>query len=70
MEPELERVYSVDGMTCGHCATAVADEVGALPGVAAVDVDLESGRLTVRGEQVDDAAVAAAVADAGYGVCA
>ena len=66
MDGERERVYSVEGMTCGHCATAVAEEVGALPGVAAVDVELETGRLTVRGERVGGDAVAAAVAEAGY----
>ena len=68
MDREHRRVYRVAGMTCGHCATAVAEEIGALPGVTAVDVDLESARLTVRGEPVDDAAVAAAVAEAGYEV--
>ena len=68
MDPEQERVYRVAGMTCGHCATAVADEVSALPGVTSVDVDVERGRLTMRGQPVDDAAVAAAVAEAGYEV--
>ena len=65
---EGEVIYSVEGMTCGHCATAVAGHVGALPGVTAVHVELESGRLTVRGERVEDEAVAAAVAEAGYQV--
>jgi copper chaperone len=65
---EHERVYSVEGMTCAHCARAVAEEVGALPGVEAVDVELESGRLTVRGGRVEDGAVVAAVVEAGYEV--
>jgi copper chaperone len=68
VDRELGRVYRVAGMTCSHCATAVADEVGALPGVTSVDVDLGSGRLTVGGQSVDGAAVAAAVAEAGYAV--
>jgi copper chaperone len=70
MHAEDERVFTVAGMTCGHCATAVADEVGRVAGVIGADVDLESGRLTVRGERVDDDAVAAAVAEAGYEVLA
>jgi copper chaperone len=70
MSRDVERVYLVEGMTCEHCRAAVADEVGGLPRVAAVDVDLASGRLTVRGDGVDDAAVAAAVAEAGYRVAA
>lgn len=63
-----ERTYQVDGMTCGHCRAAVIEEVGALGGVEEVDVDLASGRMVIRGGALDDAAVAAAVAEAGYEV--
>ena len=59
--------YTVTGMTCGHCVTAVSEEVGALPGVTRVEVDLESGALTVTSDApLDEAAVAAAVDEAGY----
>jgi copper chaperone len=59
--------YTVVGMTCGHCVNAVTGEVGAVPGVTAVDVDLASGDLTVTStEPVDDDAVRAAVEEAGY----
>jgi copper chaperone len=68
MSEERERVYAVEGMTCNHCTAAVAEEVGALPGVTAVHVELDSRRLTVRGERVEDEAVAVAVAEAGYRV--
>ncbi|WP_448618390.1 heavy-metal-associated domain-containing protein [Geodermatophilus sp. URMC 65] len=61
--------YTVVGMTCGHCVDAVTEEVSAVPGVTAVDVDLASGGLTVRStEPVDDDAVRAAVEEAGYQV--
>ena len=61
--------YTVTGMTCGHCVNAVTEEVTAVPGVTAVDVDLASGRLTVTSDApVDDAAVRAAVDEAGYEV--
>jgi copper chaperone CopZ len=63
-----QRSYTVVGMTCGHCRAAVAEEVGAVPGVEAVDVDLQTGALTVTGRGLDDEAVAAAVAEAGYEV--
>ena len=64
---EGELVYTVEGMSCGHCARAVSEHVAALPGVTAVDVELEGGRLTVRGDdRVEDEAVAAAVLEAGY----
>jgi copper chaperone len=61
--------YTVVGMTCGHCVDAVTEEVSAVPGVTAVDVDLASGGLTVTStEPVDDDAVRAAVEEAGYSV--
>ena len=61
--------YTVAGMTCGHCVNAVTDEVSQVPGVTAVDIDLDSGGLTVRSEApVDEHAVRAAVEEAGYEV--
>jgi copper chaperone len=59
--------YSVSGMTCGHCVSAVTTEVSKLPGVADVDVDLASGTVTVTSHApLEEAAVAAAVTEAGY----
>jgi copper chaperone len=66
MPEQLERVYAVEGMSCGHCVAAVSEEVGAVAGVGAVDVDLAAGRVTVRGEGFADGAVLAAVEEAGY----
>ena len=63
-----ERTYTVQGMTCEHCVRAVTEEVGAVDGVAGVDVDLPTGRVTVRGDAFTDAAVAGAVDEAGYEV--
>jgi copper ion binding protein len=58
---------TVTGMTCGHCATSVRDEVGSIPGVSAVDVDLASGKVTIDSEQqVDADAIKDAVEEAGY----
>lgn len=63
--------YTVSGMTCGHCVAAVTEEVNQVPGVTEVNVDLASGGLTVTSEAaVDDAAVRAAVGEAGYAVIA
>jgi copper chaperone len=61
------QTYTVTGMTCGHCVASVTEEVQEIPGVENVDVVLESGSLTVTSAApVDDAAVKAAVEDAGY----
>jgi copper chaperone CopZ len=63
-----EQVYVVEGMSCGHCRTAVIEEVEQVAGVSGVTVDLETGRLAVRGEGVTDVAVERAVEGAGYEV--
>jgi copper chaperone len=65
-----EKSYSVVGMSCDHCVLSVREEVSEVDGVAAVDIDLTSGRLHVRGENVSDAAVGDAVAGAGYELAA
>ncbi|WP_436763362.1 heavy-metal-associated domain-containing protein [Streptosporangium sp. V21-05] len=62
--------YTVTGMTCGHCVSSVKEEVGEVTGVTGVDVDLETGRVDVSGDSFDDAAVRAAVKEAGYEVLA
>ena len=64
------RTYTVSGMTCGHCVASVREEVSEVAGVDSVDVDLASGRLVVSGAALDDAAVRAAVSEAGYAVTA
>ena len=66
----MTETYAVTGMTCGHCVSAVTDEVGALPGVESVAVDLVAGgesAVTVTSVAgVDVEAVRAAVDEAGY----
>lgn len=60
------RNYTVEGMTCGHCSKSVIQEVLQVDGVKGVDVDLDSGRVTVAGESFEDTAVAKAIDEAGY----
>ncbi|MFG3354991.1 heavy-metal-associated domain-containing protein [Streptomyces sp. NPDC048001] len=60
-------VYLVTGMTCGHCEGAVGEEISALPGVTSVTAEAATGRVTVASEApLDEAAVRAAVDEAGY----
>jgi hypothetical protein len=49
---------------------SVREEVSEVADVTAIAVDLDIGRLTISGENVDDEAVRAAVAEAGYEVAA
>jgi copper chaperone len=59
--------YQVTGMTCGHCETAIREEVGKIPGVENIQVSAQTGRLVVAGaDDVDDARVIEAVEEAGY----
>ena len=62
------REYAVKGMTCGHCVMSVTEEVEQAPGVTGVDVDLETGRVVVRGDVFSDEAIHEAVHEAGYEV--
>lgn len=57
---------AVRGMTCKHCVEQISNEVRAVPGVRTVDVDLQRGHVTVRGDDIDEARIVAAVEEAGY----
>ncbi len=58
--------YSVPGMHCGHCKHAVSEELAAVSGVEAVEVDLDSKVVTIRGANLADGALRAAIDAAGY----
>ena len=59
--------FQVTGMTCGHCEMSVREEVSEVPGVTEVEVSHETGLLRVSaGQELDEAAVLAAVEEAGY----
>ncbi|MDA1117269.1 MAG: heavy-metal-associated domain-containing protein [Proteobacteria bacterium] len=55
----------VEGMTCGHCVSAVTRAVKAVDPEANVRVDLEAGRVHVDGRSSADA-LGKAIAEAGY----
>jgi copper chaperone len=60
-------IWTVTGMTCGHCVSAVTQEVSAIEGVESVEVDLETGAVTVVApSDPTREQMAAAVDEAGY----
>ena len=59
--------FSVPTISCGHCVAAITEEVTAVFGVSAVDVSLDAKTVTVTGD-ADQAAVRAAIVEAGYEV--
>ncbi len=58
--------YQVPGMSCEHCKVAVTKELSAVPGVASVAVDLDAKLVEVSGPSLEDAALRAAIDEAGY----
>jgi copper ion binding protein len=65
----MTTTYMIKGMTCGHCVDAVSAELGRVPGVSDVQVDLAAGTATVTSAApLDPQAVRGAVDEAGYDV--
>lgn len=61
------RLYSVPGISCGHCKAAIEGEVGKVAGVERVEVDVETKTVRVEGAASEEA-VRGAVDEAGYEV--
>ena len=61
-----EITYTVTGMHCDHCERAVSAELSGVAGVESVDVSLDTKLVTVRGSDLADAALRAAIEEAGY----
>jgi copper chaperone CopZ len=60
-------VFTVSGMSCGHCEKSVSEEISALPGVTEVSADAKAGTVTVASERpLADEDVRSAVDEAGY----
>ncbi len=58
--------YDVPAIHCAHCAMSIREEISEVEGVDRIDVDLETKHVTVHGSRLDDAALRAAIAEAGY----
>lgn len=59
--------YTVDGMTCGHCAASVREEISEIPGVENVDVTVDTGAVVVTSSAaLERNSVSDAVTEAGY----
>lgn len=60
--------YTVTGMSCANCERHIREEIAQLPDVTLIEVSSATGTLTVDtdGSAAADAAVIAAVHEAGY----
>jgi copper chaperone len=66
----MKKILSVEGMSCGHCVRHVTEALEGIKGVTKAEVDLAGKRAVVEGEALDDEAMKAAVAEAGYEIIA
>ena len=65
----MKRIISIEGMMCAHCQMHVKNALEAVPGVEAVEVELENKRAIVKcGAEVEKEALCDAVKNAGYTV--
>lgn len=68
--PTTTTRVSVSGMTCGHCVSAVSEELEALAGVEEVDVELNAGGISTvtitSSNELSPSEIGEAVAEAGY----
>lgn len=60
------KTYNVPAIHCAHCAASIREEVSEVEGVEDVAVDLDAKVVTVSGRELDDAALRAAIEEAGY----
>ena len=58
--------YTVPAIHCAHCVASIREEVSEVEGVDDVAVDLETKVVTITGLELDDAALRAAIVEAGY----
>ncbi len=62
----MSEIFSVTGMTCGHCEASVKRAIQRLDSSAKVSVDRKAERVEVTGSTQPRAALAAAIREEGY----
>lgn len=66
--PTENLTFEVPTMSCGHCVSAITAEVTQVSGVVDVAIDLDTKAVVVTGNGLDDSAIRAAIAEAGFEV--
>lgn len=62
-----EKILKVEGMMCGHCEATVKAKLEEIENIEIATADHNEGTVVIRTSgPVDDAAVAAAITDAGF----
>jgi copper chaperone len=58
--------YTVPKIHCDHCGMSISEELSAVAGVEAVDVDIDTKIVTIHGDDLSDAELRTAIRAAGY----
>lgn len=64
----MKKVLTVEGMSCQHCVMAVKNTLNTVEGVKSVEVNLETKKVEVEGENLQDVLLKEAIEEAGYEV--
>ncbi|GIU94166.1 MAG: hypothetical protein KatS3mg012_0623 [Gaiellaceae bacterium] len=59
-------IYTVPAIHCAHCGMSIREEVSEVEGVEEVDVDIDAKVVTIRGRELSDEKLRAAIQEAGY----
>lgn len=65
-EAMKELLIKVGGMTCQHCKMNVERTLRSVPGIQVAEVDLSSGEVLLKGEEIDLKAVREGIEGIGY----
>lgn len=70
-KPDAEKgsqtnTLTVSGMSCENCAAKLRKALESLNGVQQVEIEVESGKVDISGEELNAPAIAATIASAGY----
>ena len=62
----MQETFSVKNVKCGGCVKAIQNGLGGLPGVRAVEVVIDGGKVSVEGDDLDRAQLSAKLSELGY----
>ena len=62
----MQENFTVKNVKCGGCVKAIQNGLQTLPGVAAVEVIIDGGKVRVAGDRLDRAQIAAKLSELGY----
>ena len=66
MSANAALTLTVPEMSCQHCVNAITGEVGSLPGVDSVEIDLDAKSVVISGTDLNELAIRAAIVEAGF----